>query len=132
MEIFTLFDGAKYFKIEFIKNITSDELSEIEQKINNAFDMQKEVRLRDIEIKKDEISIDCEHSLKYAELNIHTSNQVGLLAYVMHKLEELNINVATAKIHSSKYRVRDSFLIEKQTNLCDNVNSIYTLLVGAD
>ncbi len=128
MEIFTLFDDVKYFKIEFSKQIDSSVVENLQQIIEDAFDMNKEVKLRDIEIKKDEISIDCEHSLTEAEINIHTKNQIGLLAYVMHKFEQLGINVVTAKIHSSKLKVRDSFLMEKQNNICNNAHKIYELL----
>lgn len=128
MEIFTLFDDVKYFKIEFIQNITQHELEMIEMTIEDAFDMSKEVKLRDIEIKEEDITIDCDHSLTHAELNIQTKNQIGLLAYVMHKFEQLNINIVTAKIHSSKFKVRDSFLMEKQNNICNNLDNIYRLL----
>ena len=128
MEIFTLFDGIKYFKIEFIQNVDSNVLVEVQDIIDNAFDMSKEVQLKKIHIKREEIAIDCEHSMTHAELTIHTANQIGLLAYVMHKFEELHINIITAKIHSSKYKVRDSFLMEKQNNICNNVEKIYELL----
>jgi [protein-PII] uridylyltransferase len=46
----------------------------------------------------------------------------------MHKFEEMGINIVTAKIHSSKHKVRDSFLMEKQNNICDNVKEIYEIL----
>ena len=128
MEIFTLFDGIKYFKIEFIQNVDSNVLVEVQDIIDNAFDMNKEVKLKNVNIKKEEISIDCDHSLTHAELAIHTANQIGLLAYVMYKLETLNINIITAKIHSSKHKVRDSFLMEKQNDICNNVEKIYELL----
>ncbi len=128
MEIFTLFDGIKYFKIEFIQNVDANVLVEVQDIIDNAFDMDKEVKLKNVNIKREEISIDCEHSLTHAELAIHTANQIGLLAYVMHKFEELNINIITAKIHSSKHKVRDSFLMEKQNDICNNVEKIYELL----
>ena len=128
MEIFTLFDGIKYFKIEFIQNVDANVLVEIQDIIENAFDMQKEVKLKNVTIKREEIAIDCEHSLTHAELAIHTANQIGLLAYVMHKFEELHINIITAKIHSSKHKVRDSFLMEKQNNVCNNVEKIYEFL----
>ena len=128
MEIFTLFDDIKYFKIEFIQNVDSNVLVEVQDTIDRAFDMTQEVKLKEIHIKPEEISIDCEHSLTHAELTIHTSNQIGLLAYVMDKFEKLNINIITAKIHSSKYKVRDSFLMEKQHDICNNVEKIYDLL----
>jgi len=128
MEIFTLFENVKYFKIEFRKNVDSNVLVEVQDIIDNAFDMQRQVPLKDIHIDKDEVTLDCEHSLTHAELNINTSNQTGLLAYIMYKLEQFNINVITAKIHSTKYRVKDSFLIEKQNKICDNAESICELL----
>jgi len=128
MEIFTLFDGIKYFKIEFIEKIEGNELVEIQEKIDAAFDLNKELKYKNVDIKREEISIDCDHSLTHAEINIHTKNQRGLLAYVMHSFEELNINIVTAKIHSSKYKVRDSFLMDKENNICNNTENIYEML----
>ena len=128
MEIFTLFDGIKYFKIDFLEKIDGSELVLVENKIDAAFDMQKNLQLKDVVIKTEEISVDCEHSLTHAEINIHTKNKKGLLAYVMHCFEELNINIMAAKIHSSKHKVRDSFLMDKQNNICHNVENIYKML----
>jgi len=128
MEIFTLFDDIKYFKIEFIEHIEGNELIEIQEKIDMAFDMDRVVKLKDVEIKRDEITMDCDHSMTHAEVLIHTKNQNGLLAYVMNCFEELNINIITAKIHSSKYKVRDSFLMDKQNNICNNVENIFNML----
>ncbi|WP_304542826.1 HD domain-containing protein [Sulfurimonas microaerophilic] len=128
MEIFTLFDNVKYFKIDFTQNVDPSILEDIKIMVEDAFDMSKEVKLRNIEIKKSDITIDCEHSLTHAEINIQTKNQIGLLAYVMHKFEQLNINIVSAKIHSSKFKVRDSFLMEKQNNICNNADEIYKFL----
>ncbi len=128
MEIFTLFDDIKYFKIEFIQGVDGDEAVELNQIVKNAFDMSLHVALKNIKIKEEEISIDCEHSLTHAEVNVNTTNQRGLLAYVMHCFEELDINIVTAKIHSTKHKVRDSFLIEKQNDICNNVEKIYEFL----
>jgi len=128
MEIFTLFDDIKYFKIEFIKNIDTNELRGLEEIINNAFDMNRDAKLQDISLYKKSIHIDCEHSLTHAEITVNTTNQRGLLAYIMNGFEKLNINIITAKIHSTKHKVRDSFLMEKQNNICDNVTEIYKLL----
>jgi [protein-PII] uridylyltransferase len=128
MEIFTLFDDVKYFKIEFTQKADESVIDDIVQVLDDAFDMSKEVKLRDVEIKESDITIDCEHSLTHAEINIQTKNQVGLLAYVMHKFEQLGINIVSAKIHSSKFKVRDSFLMEKQNNICNNVDEIYKFL----
>lgn len=128
MEIFTLFDDLKYFKIEFKNNIATDTLFEVEQTIENAFDMSRKIRLHNISIKEKEVSIDCEHSKTHAEISVHTKNQIGLLAYIMDCFEQLDINVVTAKIHSNKHKVKDSFLIEKKQNICNNTQNIYTLL----
>jgi len=132
MEIFTLFNDIKYFKISFTKNIEEYELEYITDVVENAFDMDRNLKLKSINIKREEIDIDCEHSLVHAELKINTTNQLGLLAYVMHIFEELDINIVTAKIHSSKYKVRDSFLMEKRDNICENIENIYKLLVNND
>jgi len=132
MEIITLFDNVKYFKIEFIKNVEGDELIEIEEIIKKAFDMSLHVELKNIKITRKEIHIDCEHSLTHAELTVHTTNQRGLLAYIMNCFEELKINIVTAKIHTTKNRVRDSFLMEKQNDICNNVEQIYKLLTNKE
>ncbi|WP_455755588.1 [protein-PII] uridylyltransferase family protein [Sulfurimonas sp.] len=132
MEIFTLFDDVKYFKIEFKQKIDGNELIELEEIIKNAFDMKREVKLQNIKLAKKCIDIDCEHSLTHAEINVHTTNQRGLLAYIMNAFEKLNINIVTAKIHSTKHKVKDSFLMEKQHNICDNVDKIYELLVNEE
>jgi [protein-PII] uridylyltransferase len=129
MEIFTLFDDIKYFKIEFKKNVDSSVLMDVKNIIENAFDMSIVTQIRKIDIKESEISMDCEHSLTHAELNINTKNQIGLLAYVMSVLDELDINIVSAKIHSTKHKVRDSFLMSKQNNICNNVEKIYKLLI---
>lgn len=128
MDIFTLFDGVKYFKIEFIEHIDTDEVALLEKIIQDSFDMNRHAKLRDVTIHRNEVSIDCEHSLAYAEVSVNTQNQKGLLAYIMECFEKLNINIATAKIHSTKHRVRDSFLIEKQNDICNNITKIYELL----
>jgi len=128
MEIFTLFDDIKYFKIEFKKTVDSDELLEVENIIHSAFDMTKKVTIKNIHLEKKCISIDCDHSLTHAEINVHTTNQRGLLAYIMEMFEKLNINIVTAKIHSTKHRVKDSFLMDKQNNICNNTDKIYQLL----
>ncbi|WP_372998736.1 HD domain-containing protein [Sulfurimonas sp.] len=128
MEIFTLFDGIKYFKIEFIENVAGNELVEVKEIVNNAFDMNRHVTMKEVNIAKKEIVIDCEHSLTHAEVSINTKNQIGLLAYIMECFEELGINIVTAKIHSTKHKVRDSFLMEKQNDICNNVEKIYELL----
>lgn len=128
MEIFTLFDDLKYFRIDFTERALEDEMHEIQSITEAAFDMDRVVTLKDVTIKRSEISIDCEHSLTHAELTIQTANQTGLLAYVMDAFERLKINIVTAKIHSTKYKAIDSFLMDKNGDICNNAEEIYKLL----
>jgi len=128
MEIFTLFDEVKYFRIDFMQNVEGNELVEVEDIIDASFDMSRAVTQQNVDIRPEEISFDCEHSLTHAEINVQTKNQKGLLSYIMNCFEELNINIITAKIHSSKYKVKDSFLIEKQNDICNNGNKIFKSL----
>ena len=132
MEIFSLFDGIKYFKIDFKQNVEGSELVEVQDIIDAAFDMDRKVNVKKIDIKKNEIDIDCEHSLTHAEISVHTKNQIGLLAYMMDCFEQLEINIVTAKIHSNKHKVRDIFLMDKTNDICNNVTKIYTMLTNTD
>jgi [protein-PII] uridylyltransferase len=130
MDIFTLFDGIKYFKIEFLQHPLEGTMEQIEIIVEEAFDMSKKLDLQKPLIKKGEITLDCDHSMQYAQLNLNTTNQRGLLAYFVHLLDDAHINIATAKIHTNKNVVRDHFLIEKQTKTCDNLATIIDTLVG--
>ncbi len=129
MEIFTLFDSFKYFKIEFTETPQEHELEYIGEIIDDSFDMSRTLALSKPVIKPNEITLDCEHSMTYAQLNVHTANQRGLLAYIVKCFDEADINIATAKIHSTKNRARDHFLIEKQNQMCDNAENVISLLV---
>ncbi|RUM44036.1 MAG: hypothetical protein DSY46_06545 [Hydrogenimonas sp.] len=131
MEIFKLFDGVKYFVLEFNDTIASDEIPMVEAIIHESFDMQKELNLTKPKIKPKEITIDCEHSKTYATMQIKTSNQRGLMAYVAHYFDKLGIDIASAVITTRKHRVNDFFLIEKNGNFCTNKEKILQELVEA-
>jgi [protein-PII] uridylyltransferase len=131
MDIFTLFDEIKYFKIEFLQRPREGTMEQIELIVEEAFDMSKKLDLPKPIIKPSEITLDCDHSLNYAQLNLNTTNQRGLLAYFVQLFDEANINIATAKIHTDKNRARDHFLIEKQNRMCDNAHEIIAILTGA-
>jgi [protein-PII] uridylyltransferase len=130
MDIFTLFDGLKYFKIEFLQRPEEGTMEQIRIIVEDAFDMSKKLDLPKPLIKPKEITIDCDHSIHYAQLNLNTTNQRGLLAYFVQLFDEANINIATAKIHTNKNSTRDHFLIEKQNRMCDNAREIIAKLVG--
>ena len=129
MDIFTLFDGIKYFKIEFLQRPKEGTMEQIEMIVEEAFDMSKKIDLPKPIIKPSEITIDCDHSIHYAQLNLTTTNQRGLLAYFVQCFDEAQINIATAKIHTNKNMARDHFLIEKQHKMCDNAREIINKLV---
>ncbi len=129
MDIFTLFDNIKYFKIEFLNQPNDDTIKQI---IEDSFDMDKKATLKQPKIYPHEITLDCDHSLTYAQLHIVTTNQRGLLAYIVKRFDDADINIATAKIHTTKNRAKDHFLIEKKPNMCDNAAQIITMLCKED
>ncbi len=128
MDIFTLFDSIKYFRIEFLQSPQEGTMEFVISIIEEAFDMSKKLNLPKPSIKPNEITLDCDHSLHYAQLNLNTTNQRGLLAYFVQLFDEAQINIATAKIHTDKNKARDHFLIEKQNRMCDNAAQIITQL----
>jgi len=131
MEIFKLFDGVKYFVLEFNDTINSDEIPIVKKIIHDSFDMEKSINLPKPKIKRKEITIDCDHSKSYATMQIKTSNQRGLMAYIAHYFDKLGIDIASAVITTRKHRVNDFFLIEKNGNFCSNTEKILNELTSS-
>ncbi len=132
MEIYKLFDEKKYFKLEFNEDVYSDDISHIKELIENSFDMSKKTKLIKPVIKMSEIELNCEHSMTYAQMNINTKDQKGLMAYVMSRFDEESIDIVMAKIQTIKRRTRNLILIEKTLYLCDNKNKILEGLTCAE
>jgi len=130
MDICKLFDDLKYFKIDFSIKVSKEDILLIEEILHNSFDDSKKSKLHVPVIKKKELEIDCDHSQSYAMMRLHTANQKGLLAYIIHMFDELGIDIVTAKIHTLKSSVRDIFLIEKNGNFCHNTDKIIDKLTG--
>ncbi len=128
MEIFTLFDGLKYFKLEFKQTPSPDMHETLREIIEDAFDMSLSIQSEKSRIRSKEISIDCSHSKAYTALAIHTANQRGLLAHIVRCIDGAGMTIATAKIDTTKERARDHFLIEKEALICDNSKQLITLL----
>lgn len=127
MDIFRLFDRAKYFRMEF--HDTLDESAEsLRHLVEAAFDMSRRVQYPKPKILKKEITIDCDHSLTYARMNLKTKNQKGLMASVIEVFDEMGIDITTAKISTVKNIARDLFLIEKSAQFCDNYKKIIAML----
>ncbi|MEA1916546.1 MAG: HD domain-containing protein [Campylobacterota bacterium] len=130
MQIYTLFDGLKYFKLEFIEEPSRDILSNIEEIIDDSFDMSKKVVIKKPNIESKNIYLDYEHSKDYANFSVNTTNQNGLLAYILLVIDNYSVNIATAKIFTTKTRAKDTFLIEKNTNVRDNMQKVVKELVN--
>ena len=126
MEIFKLFDGKKYFKMEF--NETAQDPEYIFKLIDESFDMSKKATLKRPIILKNELTFDCDHSNTYAQLSLKAKDQQGLMAYIISIFDEFGLDISSAKIQTIKHRARNLFLIEKQGKLCDNKEKILALL----
>jgi [protein-PII] uridylyltransferase len=129
MEIFKLFDGKKYFKIEFNETINPDEIGYLHELIKDSFDMSKTTTLCKPIILANEIELDCEHSKSYAKMTINAKNQKGMMAYMMSIFDQEGIDVANAKILTIKNRARNLILIEKKINLCKDKEKILKFFI---
>jgi len=130
MDICKLFDDLKYFKIDFAIKVDREDILLIEEILHNSFNDSKKSRLHLPVIQKEELEIDCEHSQSYAMMRLHSTNQKGLLAYIINMFDEMGIDIVSAKIHTLKNSVRDIFLIEKNGNFCHNTEKIIDKLTG--
>ncbi len=124
LQISKLYDGLKYFRIEFNESVPKEDKELIEKIIIDSFDPAKEASIIKPKIKKSEIEIDCNHSREYASMRIRTKDQKGLLAYTMKMFDRYNIDITSSKIYTGKHRVNDLFLIQKDGNFCNNTNNI--------
>ncbi|MGM0622488.1 MAG: HD domain-containing protein [Campylobacterota bacterium] len=124
MDIYKLFNGIKYFKIEFLHNVEEFEMQEIEQIIKQSFDMDKTVSLKKPIIYPKEVSIDCKHSKTVALMRLNCQNQSGLLAHVSQVFEKFGIDIISSKVNTHKNRARDLFLIQKSDKICNNIKKV--------
>ena len=124
MDIYKLFDGKKYFQIDFNEKVNESDIELISGLIDNSFDMSKKTSLKKPTILRGEISLNCDHSKSYALMQIKTKNQNGLMAYIMSIFDEHGIDIAMAKIQTIKNRTRNLLLIEKTALLCHNEHTI--------
>ncbi len=129
MEIYKLFDEKKYFKLEFDEDVYSDDVGRIEELIESSFDMSKKTKMHKPIILQNEIELDCEHSMTYAQMRINTKDQKGLMAYVMNLFDEEGIDIVMAKIQTVKRKTRNLILIEKTLYLCENRDKILEGLI---
>ena len=124
MEIIKLFDGLKYFKIDFNERLDESEIPLLEKIIEDSFTPHPALQLRKPEVHPEDLEVDCEHSQEYGMLKLRTADQPGLLAYLIALFDALGVDIASAKIHTLKGKTNDLFLIEKNGNFCHNIKVI--------
>ncbi len=118
MDIFKLFDGAKYFKVSFSSVVSEDELFMARDMLQTFIQNdEKGGSAKKPIIKKSDIHFDFNHSESYAKMLLTTKNQQGLLAFVIEVFDELGIDIATAKVGTIKNVAKDMFLIEKSSGI---------------
>ena len=128
MNIFKLYDEKKFFEITFSEKVDEADLFYIEEVIKNSWDMKKIPKLKKPRIKRNEILIDCNHTQYLAQMKVKTKDQKGLFAYIAKVFDQFSIEIESAKIYSSRGKVRDLFLIEKNGNFCPMQEEITDLL----
>jgi [protein-PII] uridylyltransferase len=124
MDIYKLFSGIKYFRIDFNETINEGEELDLYNIIVNALTQKHTLRLNKPNVNIKDIHIDCNHSKEHAMMKLNCSNQNGLLSYLINLFDGLQIDISSAKIHTKMNKVNDLFLIEKNGNFCNNTDHI--------
>lgn len=124
MTIFKLFDEKKYFEVKFSEKVNEGDLQFVEEIIKNSFDMTQTVKQISPKILEKEILIDCNHTSYLASMQIKTSDKKGLVAHIAKIFDDFGIEIESAKLYTSRGKVRDLFLIEKNGNFCINSDEI--------
>jgi len=132
MNIFKLFDDKKCFEITFTEKVTEGDILHIEDIIKSSFDMSKKLNIKKPNILKNEVEIDCNHTSYLASMKINSTNQKGLLAYITKIFDDFNVEIESAKLSSTKRKVRDLFLIEKNGNFCINTDKIVDIISSGE
>ncbi|EDM23899.1 HD domain-containing protein [Caminibacter mediatlanticus] len=116
----------KYFKILFEKKANEYDLELIRKYIIDSFD-KKEIKNK-IVFKKDNFTIDCNHSPNYAALKLKTKDKKGIISTIMDVLDKFEVNVEDVKISSQKNIARDLFIISKDSGFCEKKDEILKAL----
>jgi len=124
MHIYKLYNGIKYFKITYNQSIDNNELTIVEQIVDNSFDMSKKTHYKKPVIYKNEIIINTEHSQSLISISINAKDQKGLFAYISQVLDKYKVEIRSAKIFTNKIRVQDLLLIEKDENCSTVIDQI--------
>ena len=128
MNIYKLYDDKKAFFISFTEKVNDEDLPFIEEIIKSSFDMTKIAKSVTPIIKKENIKIDCNHTTYLASMSIVAKDQKGLFAYMAKIFDDFNIEIESAKLHTTKGQAKDLFLIEKNGNFCVKQDEIIDLM----
>ncbi|MGP2657407.1 HD domain-containing protein [Malaciobacter sp. WC5094] len=128
MNIFKLFDDKKAFYISFSERVDDEDIPYIEKIIDDSFDMNRTTKLLTPIIKKENITINCNHTAYLASMQIKEKDQKGLFAYIAKIFDDFGIDIESAKIHTHKNLARDLILIEKNGNFCSKQDEILELM----
>jgi len=129
MGIYELFDGKKFFEIEFDQKLDSEDIPFVEEILSNSFDMTKQIKLKKPAIYEDEVFINCDHTDNLAQMKIETKDQKGLFSYIAKVFDDFGIEINSAKIQSHNKKANDMLLISKNGNFCKNKDEIVDILV---
>ena len=124
MDIYKLFSGIKYFRIDFNQTINEDEKLHLSELITKALRTEHTLRLKKPNIQAKDIHINCDHSQEHATMKLNCTDQKGVLAYLINLFDTLKIDINSAKIHTKMNRINDLFLIQKNGNFCNNTKQI--------
>ncbi len=134
LELFELFDGAKYFKIEFTSSIAKDDEIMLDEVIKLSFvnnnDTRKKFKKLLAKIYREELTIDCDYSNSHVRMRLQTANQNGLLAYLFKFFEDEKIDVVSTKTQTFKKSVKDTFLFNRDNSGCDKYERLIGLITG--
>ncbi len=124
MDIYKLFSGIKYFRIDFNETLNEADYSHLHEIINDALEKEHTLKLKKPNISPNDIHIECNHSKEHAMMQLQCQDQKGLLSYIINIFDQLGIDISSAKIHTKMNKVNDLFLIEKNGNFCNNTKEI--------
>ena len=128
MNIFKLYDNKKAFEVSFSEKVDNEDLYLIGEIIRDSFDMSRTTNLLTPIIKKENIKIDTNHTSYLASMHIVAKDQKGLFAYIAKIFDDFNVEIESAKLHTSKGYAKDLLLIEKNGCFCSMQDDIVDLM----
>jgi len=130
MGIYKLFEDKRFFEISFDEKIDAEDIPLIEEIIKDSFDMTKTTKLNKPIIKKEEITIECEHTEELSLMKINAKDQKGLFSYIAKVFDDFGVEINSAKIQSLRGRANDLFLISRNGNFVKNKDIIIERLTN--